>query len=185
LADTATVAEAEDLSDQLRYVFWDQVSEESVEWCRNTAIALKQRLETASSFQKAATQDCLELLEAKIEEGRLYSSLKTRSTSWLGSRRLVLHEALEACEVDAMDLAILHGDGLCCLAIKRCEVRGATRRLEAEVTERAESLPMHTERHRLDKLRIRLRALETNAAKYTIREELRQIQFILDEYKHE
>ncbi len=37
LADTATVAEAEDLLDQLRYVFFGLVEEETEEWCRNTA----------------------------------------------------------------------------------------------------------------------------------------------------
>ena len=179
LADTATAAEAEDLLDQFRYVFLDQVTDETEEWCRNTAFELKQRLETASSSPKVAAQDCLELLEAEIRNHELCSSVKTRSTSWLDSRRQALHEALASYEVDAMDLAICQ-EGLCCLAIKKCEVRGDIRRLEVEVTERAGLLPIHTERHRLDKLRERLRTLETNVAKYTMREELRFVHFRLD-----
>ena len=180
LAGTATVAEAEDLLDQLRYVFWDQMRYEDREWCESEAAGLRRRLATTSaSFQRTAAEDCLELVEAEIEALDLCGSLEGKAESWLDARRAVLHQTLLPFEADTMDLDISQV-GLVALAIKICEARADIRRHNVEVAEHTKANSMHTESDRLGKLRLRLRTLETNGERYRMRKELRLIESFLD-----
>ena len=92
----------------------------------------------------------------------------------------MLHQTLLPLEADTMDLAISQ-DGLDALAMKFCEMRADIRRLDAEAAEHTREESMHAEtNNKLGKLRMRLCALETNGETYQMREELCQVQSLLD-----
>ena len=107
-------------------------------------------------FKKVAEDEAYEL-DRCLEEGNEARVASTRERSWVISRQEKLARDLEGWDVNAMDCGLVETSAGA-FAIKRAEMQGDVRRLEAILTTEPTSSASH--RHRLVKLQKRLLAVE-------------------------
>jgi hypothetical protein len=181
---TESIEEADDVRDEMRYLFVDLIGWNHSAWPKVEICQLRKTIsETPNRFVRAAIHDEMDILQEAIASRDQHVYLTTKSKAWLAMRARELREAIGSPTKDPMERILWEPYYSISGPVRKAELRADVSSLEAALSKLGDSQRAPADIARLDQLRERFKTFEENGERYKLINELGSVDYRLSAAK--